>query len=172
MTVPIGVAADEFKDVADPVAKEPSIELQEQLEPSEPATRRSTRDSALSKVFVSPPAGETRPLRIPYEQDGTIRFLPPGDILAIKAQGHYSGLINGKESVLFCPWAISKLEKALDGSSFLRTHRSFLVNLQHVAGFRREGDKGYCLMREGAATKEIPVSRSQVPAIQKALGLD
>jgi NO-binding membrane sensor protein with MHYT domain len=174
LTVPIGIAADEFDGAAGVAAEGPAVPPREPTPPTETTSRRSTRDTVLSKAFDAAPAAEAgaRPLRIPYEQDGTIRFLPPNDILAIKAQGHYSGLINGKESVLFCPWSISKLEKALEGSSFLRTHRSFLVNLQHVAGFRREGDKGFCLMHDGAATKEIPVSRSQVPAIQKALGLD
>jgi DNA-binding LytR/AlgR family response regulator len=136
--------------------------------------RESSRDVALSKAFSDPtsldPAAKLA--RIPYQREDTIRFVPPDDIYAIKAQGHYSGLINGKEGELFCPWPLSKLEKALEGTPFLRTHRSFLVNLRHVAGFRREGDKGFCLLGEGASLREIPVSRSQIPAVQKALGLD
>jgi DNA-binding LytR/AlgR family response regulator len=59
----------------------------------------------------------------------------------------------------------------LERAPFLRTHRSFLVNLRHVSGFRRDGDKGVCLLGAGSTVREIPVSRSQIQAVQKALGL-
>ena len=173
MTVPIGISAGEFKTAPASRASAPPPGAPSPPDDEKATARRSTRDAALSKAFTDTPASSgTKPPRIPYQQDDTIRFLSPDDILAIKAQGHYADLINGQERELFCPWPISKLEKALEGTSFLRTHRSFLVNLRHVAGFRREGDKGFCLMGEGAAQTEIPVSRSQIPAIQKALGLD
>ena len=176
MTVPIGVAADEFAATATSV---PAVQssLSEQAGPSEETPgvegRRSDRDTALSKAFSQAPSTDapSKPLRIPYQKDDTVRFLAPDDILAIKAQGHYAGLIDGKEGELFCPWPLSKLERALEGAPFLRTHRSFLVNLRHVSGFRRDGDKGFCILDSGAAVKEIPVSRSQIPAVQKALGL-
>ncbi|MGI9485648.1 MAG: MHYT domain-containing protein [Geminicoccaceae bacterium] len=173
MTVPIGIAADEFS--AAPIAGRP--ELSTAGEAFKPLTdelqttgRRSDRDAALSKVFADGPA-EQKPPRIPYQRDDTVRFLSPDEILAIRAQGHYTGLINRQDSELFCPWPLSKLEKALKDQPFLRTHRSFLVNLRHVSGFRRDGDKGYCLLGE-AGGSEIPVSRSQIPAVQKALGLN
>jgi hypothetical protein len=174
MTVPIGIGADEFEASSTTALNTLSPEETPPSKGAETKSRRSGRDVALSKAFVEPSvaASTSRPPRIPYQQDDSIRFLSPDDILAIKAQGHYTGLINDKERELFCPWPISKLEKALEGPSFLRTHRSFLVNLRHVAGFRRDGDKGFCLLGEGALLREVPVSRSQIPAIQKALGLD
>ncbi len=177
MTVPIGIAAEEFtkassmgETVSSPVSEAAMPPFDETIDRG----RRSDRDAALSKAFADPPSSgeEGKPVRIPYQQDDTIRFLTPDDILAIKAQGHYTDLINGQDGELFCPWPLSKLEKTLEEAPFLRTHRSFLVNLRHVAGFRRDGDKGFCLLGEGAALKEIPVSRSQIPAVQKALGLD
>ena len=173
MTVPIGFAADEFAGAAvtaggdlmpaEETATPPSDQPQK-------AGRRSTRDAALSKAFSEELVAE-KPPRIPYQRDDTLRFLAPEDIFAIKAQGHYSGLINGREGELFCPWPISKLEKALADQPFLRTHRSFLVNLRHVSGFRRDGDKGFCLLGEDGG-QEIPVSRSQIAAVQEALGID
>jgi NO-binding membrane sensor protein with MHYT domain len=187
MTVPIGIAAEEFGE-ASPLAEPATATANDgasspagEVTPSpaddpepEGKGRRSSRDAALSKAFAesSSPSPEAKPVRIPYQQDDTIRFLTPDDILAIKAQGHYTGLINGRESEFFCPWSLSKLEKTLEDAPFLRTHRSLLVNLRHVAGFRRDGDKGFCLIGEGATQKEIPVSRSQIPTVQKALGLD
>jgi len=176
MTVPIGIAAEEFKITPNDIEPLPAASTETPASPSEVTkksekNRRSGRDVALSKAFSEPQA-QVKPTKIPYQRDDAIRFLAPDDIFAVKAQGHYTDLINGQAGELFCPWPISKLEEALEGSPFLRTHRSFLVNLRHVSGFRRDGDKGFCLIGEGDGVKEIPVSRSQIPAVQKALGLD
>ncbi len=173
MTVPIGVAADEFAGIRAPDGADPAPSTETAASPidePEKTGRRSTRDAALSKAFSETPTTE-KPPRIPYQREDTVRFLAPDDILAIKAQGHYTGLINGREGELFCPWPLSKLEKALADQPFLRTHRSFLVNLRHVSGFRRDGDKGFCLLGEEGGL-EVPVSRSQIGAVQEALGLD
>ncbi len=107
--------------------------------------------------------------RIPYERDSAIRFLAAQEIAAVRAEGHYTWLLNG-EGEHFCPWSISRVEKAVADLNFLRTHRSHLVNLSKVAGFRREGDKGLCLLSDPKES-EVPVSRSKLSAVQKALGL-
>ncbi len=70
----------------------------------------------------------------------------------------------------FCPWSISRVEKAIETAPFIRTHRSYLVNLRHVAGFKRDGDKAFCFLT-GDTEIKIPVSRSRIPEVQKALGL-
>ena len=100
-----------------------------------------------------------QPTRIPYERDKTIRFLSPGAILAARADGHYTQLLNGEEE-LFCPWSISRLEEVLEQGEFVRTHRSFIVNRSHIHGFRRNGDKAFCLLGDDEDL-EIPVSRSR-----------
>ncbi len=176
MTVPLGMSENDFPA---PVTNPSSPPLSPGPETAMPTSddavsRRSGRDTALSQAFSTTRREKpgAKPPRLPYQQDDTIRFVSPDDIFAIKAQGHYTSLINDHERELFCPWPLSKIEKTLEGSSFFRTHRSFLVNLRHVAGFRRDGDKGICLLGTGNSPKEIPVSRSQIPAVQKALGLD
>ncbi len=130
---------------------------------------RSSRDAAFSRAFTMPAGRSQRPARIPYEQDHAIRFLAAHEIHAIRADGHYARLINGMGE-LFCPWSISRIEKAVATAPFVRTHRSFLVNLDHVSGFKRNGDKGFCLLGSGAEQR-VPVSRSYMPSVQKALGL-
>ena len=104
--------------------------------------------------------------RIPYERDNAIRFLTMEQIVAVRADGHYSRILHAGDEY-FCPWPISKLERALQSPSFLRTHRSHIVNLDHVVGFKRESDKGFCLVGD---ENRIPVSRSRMPKVQRALG--
>lgn len=108
-------------------------------------------------------------LRVPYEHNGATFFLDADRILAIKAEGHYTRLYDGHDSY-FCPWSISRLEVHLTGRSFVRTHRSFLVNLPHAGAFKREKDKAYLIV---PALEEamVPVSRFHVAEVRRALGL-
>ncbi len=137
----------------------------QEAEPPRQASQ-AVYSQALSRPRGPQPGSEER---IPYERDSAIRFLSAEQIAAVRADGHYTWLLNG-EGELFCPWSISRVEKAVAQKSFLRTHRSHLVNLSKVAGFRREGDKGICLLADGRDS-EVPVSRSKLPEVQKALGL-
>lgn len=108
--------------------------------------------------------------RIPYERDKTIRFFSADQIAAIRAEGHYSRVINGNGE-FFCPWPISRVAEAVGVGDFIRTHRSYLVNLSHVSGFRREGDKAFCFVNNSDDLR-IPVSRSRISDVQTALGLN
>ncbi len=107
---------------------------------------------------------------IPYQREKATRFLPSSDVHVIKADGHYTRITNGEEE-MFCPWSISRVEKSLDPDHFVRTHRSFIVNKDRISGFRRDGDKAFCIM-SGNNETEIPVSRSRIPLLREALQMD
>jgi NO-binding membrane sensor protein with MHYT domain len=108
--------------------------------------------------------------RLPYQHNNAVHFIAVDDIAAIQADGHYTRLYNGREE-LFCPWPISRVEETLRGRNcFLRTHRSYLVNIQHVKGFQRNGDKAFCLIGNDRSDS-IPVSRSRIGEVREALQL-
>ena len=66
---------------------------------------------------------------------------------------------------------IDKLEDLLAGSDFLRVHRRFLVNLSCVRAIDR-GDRGELVLIMDSTTREaVPVSRRNVPAVRRALGI-
>jgi NO-binding membrane sensor protein with MHYT domain len=118
-----------------------------------------------------PAPDPAQPLRrVPYEQDGRTYFAAPEEIVAIQAEGHYTRL-HRADGALFCPLAIARLEPALASQNFLRTHRSYLVNLSHVRGFERRKDQGVCLFDPKSNVPPVPVSRARVAPIMKALGL-
>jgi NO-binding membrane sensor protein with MHYT domain len=108
-------------------------------------------------------------LRLPYEQGGLTFFVEAIRVTAVQAEGHYTRLYEGQESH-FCPWSISKVEEFVTGRNFLRTHRSFLVNLEHARAFQRKHDKVF-LVVPGPEDSLVPVSRGHVPEVRKALGL-
>ena len=63
----------------------------------------------------------------------------------------------------------TRLEKQLEGTSLVRCHRSYIVNVNNVALFKREGSKAFLVLSHPDA-KKIPVSQSYYKAISERLG--
>jgi NO-binding membrane sensor protein with MHYT domain len=98
--------------------------------------------------------------------------MPPqaAAIAALRAEGHYTILYHGNEQ-LFSPWSISEAESRLTPIGFLRVHRSYLVNPTHVTGFERLKDGGQCFFAKTPAVPPVPVSRTRLPDLRRALGI-
>ena len=97
---------------------------------------------------------------LPVERDGATQFVAVADVVAVHANAHYTYIFNGTAR-LFCPLAIGEVESRLDTSQFVRVHRSHIINIDRVVGYRRSGDSE---MVELAAAQHyaVPVSRSRV----------
>lgn len=120
---------------------------------------------------VPPPAPQVPPteIRLPFERDGTIHFLPVSKVAAIRAEGHYT-IAYTTEGRVFCSWSISEAERRLRDTRFYRVHRSYLVNTDCVGMFERRKDGGICRF-EGISLDKVPVSRSRIPVLLDMLGL-
>lgn len=135
--------------------------------PMDPAGRPAPADAPAAPPAKQPAAVSAR---LPYQHNNAVHFIEIDDVAAIQADGHYTRLFNGREE-LFCPWPISRVEETLKGrNGFLKTHRSYLVNIRHVKGFQRNGDKAFCLIGNERADS-IPVSRSRIGEVREALQL-
>ncbi len=121
---------------------------------------------------AEPPASQDQSVaRVPYEKDGRTRFLAPSNIAAIRAEGHYTIVYSGSER-LFCPWSIAQAEDRLASSgTFLRTHRSYLVNGAHVSAFERKKDTGVLYFETVEALDKVPVARARLTDVRARLGL-
>lgn len=106
-------------------------------------------------------------LQIPCEREGHKVFIAPGEVAFVRADGHYTQVYTERDK-LFCVWPITEATKRLVPAGFKQTHRSYLVNLEHVARFERSKDKGRCTF-EADSLPPVPVSRSKLGDIQAAL---
>lgn len=106
-------------------------------------------------------------LQIPCEREGRKIFVSPGDVMMLRADGHYTQIYT-KEDRLFCVWPITEATKRLVPLGFLQTHRSYLVNPSKVSRFEKSKDKGRCLF-DSDDLPPAPVSRSKLKEIQDAL---
>ena len=101
---------------------------------------------------------------LPIERDGATHFVAVEDVVAIHANAHYTYVFNGADR-LFCPLAIGDVESRLDNSRFVRIHRSHIVNIDRVVGYKRSGDNE---LVEMAASHDyvVPVSRSRIGSLK------
>ena len=97
---------------------------------------------------------------LPIERDGRTNFVAVDDVIAVHANAHYSHIFDGNDK-LFCPLAIGDVESRLDDSRFVRVHRSHIVNIGRVVGYKRSGDNELVEMA-GAHPYLVPVSRSRI----------
>jgi hypothetical protein len=97
---------------------------------------------------------------LPIERDGGTHFVAVDDVVAIHANAHYTYIFNGNDK-LFCPLAIGDVEQRLDKDRFVRIHRSHIVNIERVIGYKRSGDNEMVEMDAGQ-DYAVPVSRSRI----------
>ena len=98
-------------------------------------------------------------------------LLHPPEVHYAEADGNTVWLVTEEGRLQAAVHGIDKLEDELAGGEFLRVHRRFLVNLSRVREVDRGPKGGLSLIMEGAARDAVPVSRRNVPALRRALGL-
>jgi len=104
--------------------------------------------------------------RMIFKSRGRILFLSVDDIRWIEAQENYVRICTGKDSHLLRE-TIGSLENRLDPNSFLRVHRSAIVNLHHVKEVKNESDGDATVVLKSG--EQVPMSRSYRSKIQKLL---
>jgi hypothetical protein len=83
------------------------------------------------------------------------------DVWLVTEEGRLQAAVHG----------IDRLEEELIGGEFMRVHRRFIVNLSCVRAVDRGPRGELSLIIEGTAGDTVPVSRRNVPAVRRALGL-
>jgi NO-binding membrane sensor protein with MHYT domain len=97
---------------------------------------------------------------LPIERDGATHFVAVEDVVAVHANAHYTYIFNGSDK-LFCPLAIGDIESRLDKNRFVRIHRSHIVNIDRVVGYKRSGDNELVEL-DAVRDYTVPVSRSRI----------
>src|SRR4029077_18165808 len=105
---------------------------------------------------------------LPVERDGATHFIPVEDVVAVHANAHYTYVFNGTLKVSG-PMAIGEDESRLDKSRVVAVHRSYIINMDRVIGYRRNGDSE---LVEMAASDHypVPVSRSRIGWVKSRTG--
>ena len=134
----------------------------EEAVPASPAAAPPLDPDLGEAVSLAVPSS---PVRIPVRRNQSIFFAEPEAIVAVRAEGHYSWISlrsdSGEIAEYFCERSISALAKQLTAPRFVRSHRSYIVNIEHVFNFRRQGDGGILLLA-AQGDVSVPISRSNI----------
>jgi two-component system LytT family response regulator len=126
----------------------------------------STRPSAAAIAAAAQPPG--RPIeRVLIREEGRVHVLPLGKIDFIEAKDDYlSFAVAGKR--LQKQQTMGELEAQLDGSRFVRVHRSYLLNIERLARLELYAkDSWIAILADGT---RIPVSRTGHARLKELLG--
>jgi hypothetical protein len=98
-------------------------------------------------------------------------LLHPPEVRFAEADGNDVWLVTDEGRLQAAVHGIDRLDDELAAGEFLRVHRRFIVNLSCVRAVDRGPRGELSLIMDGAAGEAVPVSRRNVPAVRRALGL-
>lgn len=147
----------------------PRIELEVSTEQAPRGeTKEKPRAEQTAEIFPSPQLAPALAVKVlPIEREGVKRSIRAEHIFAVRADAHYTFVFDGLES-FFCPLAIGEVEEQLAGGTFLRVHRSHLVNLDHIRSVRRVGDNAVAELAS-PLPHTVPVSRAKFNELRAAV---
>ena len=107
---------------------------------------------------------EATPQSILIDEGHRVLRVPPGDLLGARSSGNYVEFLleDGRRPLMRT--TLAGMEAQLAAAGFVRTHRSWLVNPDHVAEIVAEGSGDYGLTLSDGS--KVPVSRRYPQAIE------
>jgi two-component system LytT family response regulator len=127
-------------------------------------TDRANTQALLETVAASPSQNR----RVVVKTGGKIKIIPVEDIHYLEASDDYVK-IHTKGGVFLKNKTMGYFEQTLDPAQFVRTHRSYILNIQQVTRIDPyEKDSHLCLLQSGA---RVPVSKSGYAKLKGVLGL-
>ncbi len=106
--------------------------------------------------------------RVAVKFGNKISIIPAKDIFYIEAYDDYVKIFTEKDYFLKKK-TMNYFEETLSSSDFMRVHRSFIVQLQHITRIEPYEKNGHiALLKNG---KKIPLSRSGYSRLKDELGL-
>lgn len=141
-----------------------------QDEPAAPiATAATTAATTPDTLPGTPPAQRRRLLKVPTVSQQRIVFVDAEDIVAIDSDGHYTRVATASGGSQFCNLSIGDLASRLDPETFMRVHRSHVINLRAVRQLLR--DDGRLAVQLKGVAQTVPVSRSSAAELLERLGV-
>lgn len=123
-----------------------------------------------AQIERAPTKKATTAGRIPLERDERTLLVRIDDVRVVHANGHVV-IAQTFEHDLRFRGSLGEAAARLEPHGFLRVHRSYLVNPEHVLEVTPFFGGSYVLRVDDKARTEVPVSRGYFPVVKKAFGL-
>ncbi|NIR48127.1 response regulator transcription factor [candidate division KSB1 bacterium] len=130
------------------------------------ATDHETVDHRLNMFIENSRLTDKQSQKIGLPTLNGIKFYPINKIFCCKAEGNYTTIhFEGREKLELVSKTLKDFEELLVEYNFIRTHRSYLINLNHLKEYRRintstaaDGEGGCVVMGNNM---KVPVSRDK-----------
>jgi two-component system, LytTR family, response regulator len=127
-------------------------------------SQKETTKELLETASLSPAQNH----RIVIKDGAKIKIIPVQDVFYLEAADDYVK-VHTKDGYFLKNKTMSHFEQALDTQLFVRSHRSYIVNIQQITRIDPyEKDNHVAILRSGA---KVPVSRSGYGKLKAVLGL-
>jgi len=141
------------------------------LKPVSVERLRKTLDRVRARRGAAPATSvSAAPSRLPVEREGRTLLVPAKDIRFISARGHDVSVHVFDAEYRF-RGTLAECASRLDPYGFLRVHRAFLVNPEHIVEVRPFFTGSYVLLTDDRRRSEVPVSRAYAKTLRESLGL-
>lgn len=104
---------------------------------------------------------------LPIEKNGNRFHIAANEVISVHANAHYTYVFNGRDD-LFCSLSITEIFERLPKPAFYRTHRSYIVNLEHVGRVKKSGDAAVAELNS-PVRRTVPISRARVADLRQEL---
>ena len=115
---------------------------------------------------ATPPLGD----RIAVSARGQIRLLPAAEVRVAIADGE-GATVRTADGRYHVRHSLHELEERLEPHGFLRVHRAYLVNMNHVSSIDSFFNGTYLLKLAGISDLTVPVSRRHAADLRAAIRL-
>ena len=128
------------------------------------ANKRSGQKQQLNILKETLSTGQ-KPNRIVLHTLEKISVIKVDDIIRCEATGNYTNFHIKDQKKMLVTKTLKEYEKLLSTYSFLRTHQSHLVNMDHISSYEKT-EGGYLMMSDGS---HVPVSVRKKAGVIKLL---
>lgn len=130
--------------------------------------KASATDKSAIDLLESASQSPSQRQRIVVKNGSKIKIISVHDVQYLEAADDYVK-IHTQEGYFLKNKTMSHFEQTLDEHQFVRSHRSYIVNVQHITRIDPyEKDNHVAILRSGA---KVPVSRSGYGKLKEVLGL-
>ena len=130
--------------------------------------KTNSNQKATQDLLESASLSSSQNQRIVVKNGSKIKIIPVHDVQYLEAADDYVK-IHTQEGYFLKNKTMTHFEQSLDGQQFVRSHRSYIVNVQQITRIDPyEKDNHVAILRSGA---KVPVSRSGYGKLKEVLGL-
>ncbi len=125
--------------------------------------RKNNQKVSIERILTALSETQQNHQRIPFSVQSGIEFVLPDEIIYVKGENNYSVLHFTTGKKLMVSKTLSSVESILSKYTFLRIHKSYLLNLRHIVRYVKV-DGGYIVVQGGA---QLSVSRTKRSTINE-----